>query len=165
MTHFKVDDVLHLSAVLPSISDFWRRFSCLTFPLPRTRANCVRAAGRINYLLMLTFEEDVSFVLTPTARVGAVFTSPSCCHDNRQNLAVRKRGVCRVTFRNPNDDEWMQSMSGFCAFLLCYTVKRPECESPFPRCLFLKRTAICNNMSKCSSYISNMLIQCNNTMS
>lgn len=78
-------------AIFNSIYNSSRCSSCLIFPLPRTCTNCVRAFEHINYLLTLTFERDAFFVLTPTDRVSAVFTSLSCCHGNRQNLPVRKR--------------------------------------------------------------------------
>lgn len=66
------------------------------FPLPRTDCECVTAFEHINYLLMLTLEEDAFFVLTHAARVSAVFTSPGCCYGNRQNLTVP---VSRVRFK------------------------------------------------------------------
>lgn len=59
----------------------------LLFPLHRTY--CVRAVEHINYLLMLTLQKDAFFVLTHTARVSAVFMSPSCCRGNSQNLTVK----------------------------------------------------------------------------
>lgn len=99
-----VNDVLHLSTSLPlfpipfiitvDVPHVW-----FYFPLQRTCADCVRAFEHIiNYLLMLTLEEDAFFVLAHTARVSVVFTSPSRCRGNRQNLTVR---VGRVRFRNP----------------------------------------------------------------
>ncbi len=88
--------------------------SRLLFPLPRTCTNCVRAFEHINYLLMLTFEEEAFFVLTPTAGVSAAFTSPGCCHGNRLNLAVREslqswiQKSLKVTWNKVEQEQWVQ---------------------------------------------------------
>lgn len=96
-------------------------------PLPRTRTDCVRAFEHINYLLMLTFEGDAFFVLTPTAGVNAVFTSAGPLprqqtepHSQRESaeldLEILESGVKRSKAR-ALDWRIRQKMSNMCLLI------------------------------------------------
>ena len=100
-----VNGVLHLSTSLLLFLLLFiiaARVPCVWFfffPLPRTRADCVRAFEHINYLLMLTFEGDAVFVLAPTARVSRrVYITEPLPRQQTEPQSQRERewgGRCR----------------------------------------------------------------------
>lgn len=105
---------------------FWRCSSCLMFPMPRTCTNCVRALGHINYLLMLTFEEDVS--LFSLLQPG----SAPCLHQRAvavttDRASQSERGESALLHLEILEKWWQSKANGFCAFLLCYRNAKTLC--------------------------------------